>query len=155
MSDLHHLCLWCLEPVAPGEEDPRCPAGAIDLPQGPRFSIYHRECLTRATVGSIDHQLGRCSCFGGAGSHGDPPELLPQCNCDFGVSQRRGGYATPLLHALGFKRDWKKELQRRREVDRELRDPAARPSLGVRVEPVPQEEERGVTLACAPPHEWA
>lgn len=83
------------------------------------------------------------------------PELLPQCSCDFGVAQRRGGYATPLLHALGFKRDWKKELQRRREVDRELRDPAARPTLGVRVEPVPKEEERGVTLACAPPHEWA
>ena len=78
MSDFNRLCLWCLEVVAPGEEDPRCPAGAIDLTEGPRFAIYHRECLTRATVGSIDHQLGCCTCFGGAGSHGDPPGMTPR-----------------------------------------------------------------------------
>lgn len=28
---------------------------------------YHRGCFTRTIVGSVAHQLGRCSCYGGDG----------------------------------------------------------------------------------------
>jgi RNA-directed DNA polymerase len=40
-------------------------------------------------------------------------ELLAQCSCDFGDMGRRGGYPTPLLHTMGFRRDWKRALRGR------------------------------------------
>ena len=54
-------CSHCGEEIRPGELSP---ASGEPL---------HRECLFRMVVGSISHQLGKCSCHGGMWE--DPPEL--------------------------------------------------------------------------------
>lgn len=116
-------------------------------------------------------QIGRLaglpiSCTRLREKHGTP-ELLPLCVCDFGNTGARGGYATPLLHAAGFRHSWRAVLRdrdaraRARPADvpgvRAIAEPAgfrARaevPDLRVTAEAT----EDGVLVKGAPPHEWA
>lgn len=53
-------CLRCEEPILPGER------ADVSEPM-------HRECAIRSVVGSVGHQIGECSCYGG--SREDPPGL--------------------------------------------------------------------------------
>ncbi|MBK9265637.1 MAG: hypothetical protein IPM54_38340 [Polyangiaceae bacterium] len=77
------------------------------------------------------------------------PELVPLCRCDFGDLRHRGGYATPLLHAGAFRREWRGVLRERREAEAALK---TEQDVGVRVA---TENGEGVVLRGLPPHEWA
>lgn len=63
-------CQWCDETI--GSDD----WGVCQLVLGtdPYFAPVHRECMIRRIVGSANHQLKLCSCFGGEANE-DPPEL--------------------------------------------------------------------------------
>ncbi|MGM0578211.1 MAG: reverse transcriptase domain-containing protein [Myxococcota bacterium] len=85
--------------------------------------------------------------------------LEAACVCEFGDVRRRGGYPTPLLHAGGFRRRWKRILQGRDRVREEARQ-AERPPARAVTEPSPlprasDEEARGVLVRGIPPHDWA
>lgn len=54
-------CVYCDEPLLPHEE------------RAPYQPHYHYECGVRCAVGSVAHQRGQCSCYGG--SEEDPPEM--------------------------------------------------------------------------------
>lgn len=89
------------------------------------------------------------------------PELLPLCCCDFDDARRRGGYPTPVLHAIGFKRSWRDVLRGRRDAEARVRERGVTGVLAV-TEDQPAEllpDERaasgGVLVKGAPPHEWA
>ncbi len=56
-----HLCLRCGEPIAAGDQ------GWV-YDRDTSFWAVHYECRMREIVGSVAHQEGRCSCFGGDGS---------------------------------------------------------------------------------------
>jgi hypothetical protein len=53
------LCAWCDEPILPGEHT--------------SMGGVHYECGLRSVIGSVGHQKGLCSCYGG--SEEDPPGL--------------------------------------------------------------------------------
>lgn len=55
-------CTWCAEPIHSTERG-YCLAGT-DAPT-------HIECFTRQIAGSLAHQQGRCSCYGGSDSDDD------------------------------------------------------------------------------------
>lgn len=75
-------------------------------------------------------------------------EGLPSCPCSFDEARRRGGYATPLLHAIGFRRAWRDILHGRREAAARVE---AREDRGVAA----IAECTGDVVTGAPPHEWA
>lgn len=58
-------CFWCKEEVLPGEESP--------IPLNGHRGNAHRECMVRSVAGSVGHQSGRCSCYGG--EEEDPPGM--------------------------------------------------------------------------------
>jgi hypothetical protein len=53
------LCSWCAEAFAPGES---IEPGHV-----------HYECGLRSVLGSVGHQRGLCSCYGG--TEEDPPHM--------------------------------------------------------------------------------
>ncbi len=55
------VCVFCEEEVLPEEQAPSMAQPA------------HANCLLRQVIGSVGHQLGTCSCFGG--TEEDPPGL--------------------------------------------------------------------------------
>jgi hypothetical protein len=57
-------CLLCEEAVAQGD------IGTINF----AGQVTHYECSMRDMVGSVAHQLRRCSCYGGSDEE-DPPEM--------------------------------------------------------------------------------
>jgi hypothetical protein len=57
------ICLFCDEEVRP--QDKTRTVNESDL--------VHLECMMRQVVGSVGHQNGTCSCFGG--SDEDPPGM--------------------------------------------------------------------------------
>jgi len=57
-------CVHCDEAVGPDDD-------GVVYANGP---IAHFECFMRRIVGSVNHQLRRCSCYGGDGPD-EPPEL--------------------------------------------------------------------------------
>lgn len=71
-----------------GEETVDTPIGAPcvlcdeAIAEGDMGSVYenggavHYECSMRGVAGSVGHQLGRCSCYGG--TEEDPPGLTPR-----------------------------------------------------------------------------
>jgi len=61
-KELPFRCLHCDEAVAPGEPFEFINSGRDRL---------HLECAIRMAVGSVGHQLGRCTCYGG--TEDDPP----------------------------------------------------------------------------------
>lgn len=67
-------CPHCHEPILDGEDTRRMPHLGAD--GATTMRTYHRECLTRIIVGSVGHQLQRCSCYGGADE--DPPGATPR-----------------------------------------------------------------------------
>jgi hypothetical protein len=56
-------CLLCGEAIAEGD------IGTIDGAD----QVTHYECRMRGVIGSVGHQLRRCSCFGG--TEEDPPGM--------------------------------------------------------------------------------
>lgn len=63
-------CFRCHEPIAP--EDSGLVMGLV-LEGGCASIAYHRECHLRMIVGSLGHQMKRCSCYGG--TEEDPPNM--------------------------------------------------------------------------------
>ena len=57
-------CMWCEELVAPGDLMHSLLPG------------YHYACALRASIGSIGHILGTCSCYVKDGTHEDDPPGL-------------------------------------------------------------------------------
>lgn len=57
------ICTFCTEPVKEGD------MGTVYDNGG----VAHYECSLRGVAGSVGHQLGRCSCYGG--TEEDPPGL--------------------------------------------------------------------------------
>lgn len=55
-------CPYCAEPILESEPVREIANGTL-----------HEECLVRMVIGSVGHQLGVCSCYGGVAE--DPPEL--------------------------------------------------------------------------------
>lgn len=51
-------CHWCNEDIVEGEKGLVLPGSEGDVP-------FHQECFLRQIVGSVNHQQGICSCFGG------------------------------------------------------------------------------------------
>lgn len=66
-TPIGEICTLCEEPVL--ETD----SGQV-MGDG---NVTHRECLIRAAIGSVGHQRGECSCYGGQGN-GDPEGLSPR-----------------------------------------------------------------------------
>lgn len=64
-------CLWCGEPVL--ETEGHQVTRVLTAEGAPTIRWQHRECVVRATVGSVAHQQGLCRCFGGTGE--DDPGL--------------------------------------------------------------------------------
>lgn len=60
------LCFYCEERIEEADSGllipylGAAPSSEVEVP-------YHRECFTRTIVGSVAHQLGQCSCYGGDG----------------------------------------------------------------------------------------
>jgi hypothetical protein len=65
------FCGWCEESIEEGDEGEIMPLLGAGGTVG--ASVYHRECQVRAVVGSVGHQSGKCSCFGG--TEEDPPGM--------------------------------------------------------------------------------
>lgn len=63
-APLYPECPHCGESILPRDDRAETNGGALP---------WHRECLVRSIAGSVGHQLGRCSCFGGR--EDDPPGL--------------------------------------------------------------------------------
>lgn len=63
-------CLYCEEPVLALDDQVRV---HFHSAEGVTLRRVHRECFLRKVLGSVGHQLGRCSCHGGAEE--DPPGL--------------------------------------------------------------------------------
>lgn len=64
-------CLWCDEDVLPDE-----PQEMRNVSAGPgkiETRVIHHECAARSALGSVGHQAGRCSCYGGTDE--DPPGM--------------------------------------------------------------------------------
>ncbi len=59
---LESKCFWCDEKVE--QLDSRVPKG---------LQPCHYECSARSALGSVAHQKGECSCYGGSGE--DDPRL--------------------------------------------------------------------------------
>jgi hypothetical protein len=54
-------CAWCDEPFRVGDQIRSIPSD----PSLGGLQLFHLECLTRMTAGSVGHQNKRCHCFGG------------------------------------------------------------------------------------------
>lgn len=96
-------------------------------------------------------------------------ELLPHCACEFKPVRQRGGYPTPLLHAIGFRRSWRDTLRGRRQAGAELRtqdsvgvttveeqeSPRAPADAAVAENSAAEDPLAGFQVAGVPPHQWA
>ena len=58
----HKNCMWCEEPILPGEQAP------VNAPM-------HVECGVRSVAGSVAHIEGRCGCYVPGSTEGDPPGI--------------------------------------------------------------------------------
>lgn len=63
-APLYPECPHCGESILPWDEQAAINNGELPI---------HRECLLRSLIGSVGHQLRRCSCFGG--DEDDPPGM--------------------------------------------------------------------------------
>jgi hypothetical protein len=64
-------CNWCGEAIAEGESGVIMPFVRMNL-EATTLAL-HRECHLRQIFGSVGHQQGTCSCFGG--EREDPAEM--------------------------------------------------------------------------------
>lgn len=84
-------CLHCEEPIGAGDSGET--TGYVAIGQPPKYVPQHKECLVRRIVGSVGHQLKKCSCHGG--DYEDPPGLTKReaALCAFGLYYSRGFHA--------------------------------------------------------------
>lgn len=87
-------CIDCGEIIVAGDYGQT--TVLVDLEGNVRPAVQHRECLLRHVVGSVGHQLGKCSCFGG--DYEDPP----------GMTKREAARAAVAQYMLG-------ELERQKQ----------------------------------------
>ncbi len=68
-------CLWCKEPIQEGDKGVVMPnvSGIAIAEAKVSLEPTHYECLMRQILGSVGHQKGLCSCYGG--TEEDPPGL--------------------------------------------------------------------------------
>lgn len=136
--------------------------GHLDAPGAQAIHTIIRPCKNydvAETSRQIENRRGLpVSCTRLREKHATP-DLLPLCRCDFGDLRHRGGYATPLLHAGPFRREWRSVLREKRDAETVLKQA---PEVGVRVtaEKAPgmapeTTMPEGVDLRGLPPHEWA
>lgn len=82
-------CSWCDESIAEGD------VGEVSLHvlrDGSQiYRPVHRECRVRAALGSVGHQLRKCSCYGGTE---EDPE---------GMTKREAARAAARLVGVGAK----------------------------------------------------
>lgn len=76
-------CMHCEEPIAGDDDGLLMPALHAD--RTATVEALHRECDLRMVIGSVGHQLKRCSCFGG--TMDEPP----------GMSRRDAARAAEIL----------------------------------------------------------
>lgn len=65
-------CAWCAEPIAADEN------GFLVLAIGASEGIpmpWHHECFVRTLIGSVVHQMRKCSCFGGTAECTEPADM--------------------------------------------------------------------------------
>ncbi len=82
-------CAWCREAIVAGDDGfvvptlGLAPRQASNESQGlvvdrsaleKSAAVYHHDCFLRTIVGGLNHQLGQCTCCGGAAPP-DPPDL--------------------------------------------------------------------------------
>lgn len=60
-------CGFCQEPIQAGDRG--CTISDFSVGENP----FHFECHMRLVIGSLAHQQGRCSCYGGEAD--DPPGM--------------------------------------------------------------------------------
>ncbi len=72
-------CEWCKEKFLAGEDGLAIPVVG-DKGDG---HYYHVNCFLRGIVGSVGHQEGSCSCYGGTKE--DPPGLTKRQAADAAV----------------------------------------------------------------------
>ncbi len=67
-------CGWCKEVIVEGDQGFLIPGieGEFVASESKHqykavVTAFHRECNLRQIIGSLAHQQGRCSCFGGVG----------------------------------------------------------------------------------------
>lgn len=72
MHELFHrpTCPHCGELVMPWDPARKTPQLSES---GLSHGVWHRECLLRGVIGSVGHQEGKCSCYGG--TEEDPPGM--------------------------------------------------------------------------------
>ena len=83
---MNKICVHCSEEITPEER--------INEAEGQ----LHPECLLRTVVGSLSHQMRRCSCYGFKTGDGDDPNLSVRENARqatryFAIAQRRAAKA--------------------------------------------------------------
>lgn len=61
---LGEQCLYCPDPILDGEQGVMLPYVDVEEDGAPRGGLraVHRECFLRATVGTVAHLKGECSC---------------------------------------------------------------------------------------------
>jgi hypothetical protein len=66
-------CAYCEETIEAGDRGVTVPH--IGETEAVVEKPYHFECHLRTVIGSVGHQMGRCSCPGIGGTEHDPPGL--------------------------------------------------------------------------------
>lgn len=82
------VCLWCEEP-ADFHAEPCQQIPTIEADGSASMRLMHADCGIRSVAGSLGHQRGRCSCFGG--DEEDPA----------GVSRRLAARAAAIMLRAG------------------------------------------------------
>lgn len=69
-------CSYCEEPIEEGDQGiimPHVESVVDDKVASARMRPTHLDCFLRQVLGSVGHQLHKCSCFGG--TEEDPPGM--------------------------------------------------------------------------------
>lgn len=60
IHDTESTCAWCTEGM-----DVVDTGFVLPIYDSNESAVYHRNCYLRSVIGSVSHQRGQCSCFGG------------------------------------------------------------------------------------------
>lgn len=81
------VCSHCDELIEAGDSGMWQAHIELDRPHAVGRPV-HRECVIRSIVGSVGHQEGRCSCFGG--TEEDPPGMTKREAARAAAERARG-----------------------------------------------------------------